>query len=300
MIHRGGIMKSIQMFIMIIVLHLGVQNVFAFGVCDDPLRDSEVCRKMHHLRSQVNLLEAQRDLMQVNYGLTNVLARDMYDLTSDLLLNNNQTGKLSNLEFVRIALAPVIEYSSASDNRALSAANQIHRQCTACHSQGNPQSGVPWSQIAQMTWGGILMKCNEEQIVFHDRATQGQTTGPVETLPKSYGEVRNPYRCKSMHGMFSNLEYFMTGYNINRVNYEMTYMAAGEIARIASDLEAHRMVHENDNDLLGNIYAMATELQLAAQNRDPSTGQRGNNLSSNCLRCHSTSGAAPGQLLNSF
>lgn len=248
---------------------------YSMGVCEDPTRDADTCYKMRHLKSQINLMDAQRDLMQVNYGFMNALASDINDLVTDLLQNNNESGILTGLQGVQAAVIPVIEYSRMNDPRALISANQVRKQCLTCHSTFEPRSGFTWGEISRQSWTTITRKCNNELPATHEDYNYSNTP-------------RNPYRCKSMHGMFSALEYFLTAKQANRLNFSMTEMASAEIVRISKDLIEKNMVHQYNPDLLVGVYSNAYQLYQLAQQQDASTDTKRVELSYSCASCHTS------------
>lgn len=280
--------QLIQVFALTGVLLAGLSVQAMSNLCNDPLRNQQICLKMRHLRSQVNLLEEQRDLLQVNYSFTEELTKDMESLTTDLFENHNSDGMLTLIDTVRTKVQKVRALAEKKDSGMLYAANQVHRQCTVCHSTRNPRSGYTWDQIAKLTWGDINLKCNEETIGIRSKETSEGTVweGVIEAKINEDSRMkRNPYRCKNMHGMFNVLEYFITGNQAEKLNYDMTLEAANEVVRIAEDLKSKKIYHGGEV-LFENVKRMATELKTLAKEKNPLVRYKRQELAVACLQCH--------------
>lgn len=261
-------------------------------ICDDPFRDAMVCKKMRIIRSQVNMLEGQRDLMQVNYKYLYSVANDMNVLATDLMDNHNSSGILNGLVNVTETLKPILKYSKLEDSRALVAINQVHGKCTTCHAKEKPLSGYKWDVIAKTSWGSINLKCNEEQVGIRVKNDGGFDT-VIEAKKRWPKKLKNPYRCKSMHGMFGNYEYLFTTYSAGYTNFDMVENVAREILRISTDLKDKKMVHQGANDLLAFVMKRSKEVIKLAQEKNPEATLKGIEVVKSCSNCHNSERELP-------
>jgi hypothetical protein len=228
------------------------------GICDDPLRHQETCYKMKSLASQIEILDAQRDLMQVNFPLLQSIGGEVQTVVKAVREVNPgpHMNALASVDWVANQLASEAE---RGDVKALSSANKLKNHCLACHSPTNPISGIRWQEISAHSWDSIVADC-------HSRAA-------------------NPYLCKSMHGMRSVLRYYMDGYNSGVQTFVMMKETAREIKRIATDLIEKGFFHGSTDDL-EKVKISAEELLAMANAQDPMTFPKASGMSESCLKCH--------------
>lgn len=229
--------------------------------CSDPSRQQDVCREMKHLRSQILVLGAERDLMQINYNLLDQVGQEIVSgagraLNNISLSDENHAGGLIGVQAIAMDLR---EQAKNKSGEALITANKIQQQCATCHSSAQSTSGHSWDDIFKSDWSVFYKKCNSPE--------------------------RNPYRCKSMHGMFSYYSGFFTAQQLGIKNYELTELEAKRITSIAADLRANNLVHGLE-DLIGKTAIDAAEVaQLAAQ-KNPEAFDRALALTQTCMKCH--------------
>ncbi len=182
--------------------------------CGAPGRNLVLCLKMKQLRSQVSLFDAQRDLMQMNPPYLERIASDMSQVVSSILVSGSADPHLEQLTHVRKAAQDAAELAQAGDLDVLKRTNEIRASCLACHSNHAPTSGHEWDKISKLGWDYILVKCN--------------STG------------RNPYGCKSVHAIASNVAFLEASDQAGLINLEAVGAAAGEVIRIVQDLRDKR------------------------------------------------------------
>lgn len=243
---------------------LVASNAFAeAGLCSDPLRQQDVCYRMKHLRSQINMLDAQRDLMQLNYPYLNAVGGDMKSLVGDILTRIRGMGEqhIRGLKEIERMAGTLETKAAGKDPDSLVLANQIRSKCLSCHASGSPSSGYDWKDISRNNWDDITKKCN--------------------------AAFRNPYRCKNMYGMLTNYGYFLTALDADGENYEMAKMAAKEIVKVSKDLRNRGMVHAGEAPLK-DVQSKAAAVERMAHAKDPQTFFEGAGIAQGCVACHGT------------
>jgi hypothetical protein len=250
-------MKILKLFTLSILL-----GSFAHAsICDDPLRQKAICLEMKHLRSQILVLGAQRDLLQVNYPYLEQIGLEIKGIstrTKDKIINSapeHATGigsveTLSN-ELVSLAANRQVE--------ALVISNNIQKQCASCHSKENPTSDIRWDEVFKNDWSVFYAKCNQAD--------------------------RNPYTCKSMHGMLSSISTFFTASQLDLENYEITKLGAVEIERLARDLSQKNFIHGGEV-ALSLIGLKAKEVAELAEQKNPEAFSRAAGITQVCMQCH--------------
>ncbi len=251
-----------QLFIGIAILITfgAVPSVFADS-CSDPTRQQDVCREMKHLRSQVLVLGAQRDLMQINFDLLGKIGEEVQAGSRRALsrLTVTDESHSAGLIGVQAIALDLVEQAKEKNGDALATANRIQQQCNTCHNSAAPTSGHKWEDIFKNDWSVYYSKCNQSD--------------------------RNPYRCKSMHAMFSYYSGFFTAYPLGIKNYELTGMLAHEIAQVAEQLQKNNLVHGVD-DLMTKVSQDAKEIEVLAAEKNPETFDRAMALTQTCMQCH--------------
>lgn len=229
--------------------------------CNDPSRQQSVCREMKHLRSQLLVLGAERDLMQINYDLLAQVGAEIQSSSSRALKDLKTTDENHSIGLIGVqAIAlDLVEQSKNKNGDAFITANKIQQQCASCHSTEAPTSGHKWDDIFKSDWSVFYKKCNMAD--------------------------RNPYRCKSMHGMFSYYSGFYTAYQLGIQNYELTGMQAKRIESIATTLKENGLVHGLE-DMMGQVITDAQEIQALALQKNPETFGRAMAITQSCMKCH--------------
>ena len=226
--------------------------------CNDPLGDQTLCLQMKALASHVELLDAQRDLMVVDYdylgGVTGAMANLVNIITG--------TGPRSHdeaLAHVKAAALQAHQEALNSDPASLRTANAIRGECLACHANANPTSGVKWSQIATNSWDSVIPLCNDG--------------------------TRNPYLCKNMHGMLTTVGYYLKSYQAGLRDFVALANVARETGRIANDLISKNITH-GDAVFLHDVQTSAADLEKLARAEDPAAYGKAFGIAQSCSKCH--------------
>lgn len=228
--------------------------------CDDPSRNPPVCREMRHLRSQLLVLGAQRDTMQINYDLLALVAEEIKAGSSRAIghLKEDNTHGVG-LVGVQALAFDLSDEAKRKDGDAFATANKIQQQCSNCHNNTAPTSGRRWDDIFKGDWSVFYKKCNSPE--------------------------HNPLLCKSMHAMFSYYSGFFTAYQLGIQNYELTEKTAIEIANIARMLKENNLLH-GLGDMVKDVEVDAKEVAQLAKNKDPETFGRALAITQTCMKCH--------------
>jgi cytochrome c553 len=261
-----GILRSLlKGFTCSLIIGFGVAST-AFGdSCSDPLRQQEVCREMKHLRSQTLILGAQRDLMQINYDLLATLGLEIKNTADRALrkLKVDDNRHAAGLIGVQAIALDLMEQATQKNGDSFLTANKIQQQCSTCHSSSSATSGHRWEEIFKTDWSTIYQKCNSAD--------------------------RNPYRCKSMHAIFSYYSSFFTAYQLGLQNYELTGMLAWEIAKLSTMLKDNGLTHGLEDSMAGVAVESQVIAQMAAE-RKPEVFDRAMALTQSCMACHADRG----------
>jgi hypothetical protein len=231
-------------------------------LCDDPLRQKDICMEMKHLRSQILVLGAQRDLLQVNYPYLQQIGIEMQGLSSrvkDRIINSDPEHATGLVGVEKLA-NELVGLSADKKAEALVISNNIQKQCANCHSKENPSSDIKWDDIFKNDWSVFYAKCNQQD--------------------------RNPYTCKSMHGMLSSISTFFTASQLGLQNYEITKLGALEIERISQDLSQKQFLHGGEI-ALSLIELKAKNIAELAEQKNPEAFNKAVAITQVCMQCHS-------------
>lgn len=231
------------------------------SVCGDPLRQKEVCLEMKHLRSQILVLGAQRDLLQVNYPYLQNIGIELQGISTRVksrIFNSDPEHATELVGLGRMA-NHLIEASANGRPDALVISNNIQKQCATCHAKENPVSDIKWDDIFKNDWSVFYAKCNQAD--------------------------RNPYTCKSMHGMLSSISTFFTASQLGLENYEATKLGAKEIERLSQDLTQKQFLHGGEV-ALSLIEMKAREVAELADQKNPEAFSKAVAITQVCMQCH--------------
>lgn len=238
--------------------------------CSDPLRNQDVCYKMQYLRAQVNALDAQRELMEVNYGYLATLGYGLKTSAESVMNKVDLPEHKIGLEKVAEMGDALLGYASDDDGHALVIANQVRNACVTCHAPaGNPASGIKWGDVFAVDWNQIAQRCNEAG--------------------------RNPYLCKSMNAMLTTFGALQTSWAAGVRDFEMVKYSADEVARVLRELKRRKVLHLPER-FRADAEATAQEIANLAAQRDPSVFERALMLPASCVRCHEQAGSGPGSV----
>lgn len=232
------------------------------NMCNDPLRQQDVCLNMRHLRSQILALGAQRDLMQVNYVFLAALGDEMDQVANSVKerIQLENPDHLIGLVTVQVLAQQMKAQALNKSFDALASANKIQNQCMTCHANDKPDSGYKWDDVFKSDWSAFYKKCN---------ATD-----------------RNPYLCKSMHGMLSAYSNIFTSMQASRQNYNLILNSAREIERISGDLISKNIFHQGGESIIKSVNDRARETAELAEKEDPESMTRGFSITEACMQCH--------------
>lgn len=234
----------------------------AASLCDEPLRNREICLGMQHMKAQIHALDAQRELMQVNPSYLGNLGRTLSETAHELVRKFGPSipEHLRGLNGVDRLGQDLASKAAKNDSDMMRVANTIRMNCATCHTADAGNSHQPrWDQVFGSDWGKIATHCSEA----------GQ----------------NPYLCRSMNGMLSAYGYLLTSYQFNARDFGMTSQASREIIRILEDVQAKNFTHLPE-DLRKEALAAAKEVNLLASARDPMAFEKGVGVVNACLKCH--------------
>lgn len=234
--------------------------------CEAPGRNARLCRDMRHLRSHVSLMDAGRDLMQLDFAFLETLGASIEQNVSKILLSSSIDDHLKALKGVREAGREVAVLARSHDPQVLKAANSVRAKCLSCHSQQAPSSGLSWTELSGESWDSVLTKCN------------------------SVG--RNPYTCKSMHAMLMGIQFLEAAERSGKVEFGPTGAVASEIARIASDLFSKDLPHGPRSALI-EVESRAKRVAALSSSGDPEAFEGAATIREACMTCHGS--GTPGQ-----
>lgn len=261
-------MRSLQLVFSAVLVLFSFQT-FAQGVCDDPIRQSAVCYQMQHLRSQINAVDAQRELLQVNFAYLQSLGKNIGIVARDVhtKIQMDTPAHRDGIKNIAFGAEDLARLAEKNDPNALVVANLLRARCVSCHSSEAPASGIVWDKVFKNDWEHISKRCNQVG--------------------------RNPFLCKNMNGMLSAYGYFITANKAGEQNYELTAQVAGEIVRILKELKDKGVMHMSEG-FRAEAELAANEIQVLALAKDPSVFDKVQELPNACMSCHDSRGINPG------
>jgi hypothetical protein len=242
--------------------------VFAFAIppkahsvesCTEPGRNTALCFRMKTLRTQVNLLDAQRELMQIRFDLLGNIGSDIDALTQKILTSSRPDEHLEALSLVQQTAADLTLFAQDRSLHALTVANALKSQCLKCHGGQQPSSGIHWGDISRQNWEQISARCN--------------TAG------------RNPWTCRNMHALSGGLAYFEAAQRAGHRRFEATEAQLDEMLRIARLLGEYQAVHGGSVPL-EELSENLSILLMQARERKTEVYAGISRLAETCQRCH--------------
>lgn len=234
--------------------------------CTQTGRNTALCYRMKTLRTQVNLLDAQRELMQVRFDVLGNIGSDIDVLTQKILTSSRPDDHLESLSLVQQSAKDLTLFAEDRSLHALTVANALKSQCLKCHGGDQPASGIRWGDISRQNWEQIALRCN--------------TAG------------RNPWTCRNMHALGGALAYFEAANLAGHRRFEATDSQLGEMLRIARLLGAHEAVHGGSVPL-EELSENLSILQMQARERKTEVYAGIVRLSETCQRCHAPDPTPP-------
>lgn len=222
---------------------------------------NEFSSKMKVLKSQMDVLDSQRDLVVINFPLVEAVSEDM--LTIAKQVSGNATPHASIIEGLKTDLETLLQEARDRDSNAYVTANSLQNTCLVCHSNVMPASGVTWEALPGLNWSGLAEKCNSDSI-----------------------HGTNPYTCKNMYGMKTMINYFSSSHAADSKSYKATAEVANEIHRIASRLVKNNFIH-GGKKMLKNLDHEAVTIEVLAKRLDPRAFEKSKSITNSCTQCHS-------------
>jgi hypothetical protein len=261
-------MKMLKLFVVAAMAMIS-SAAFAQGTCDNPLRQTDVCYSMQHLRSQINAVDAQRELMQVNFPYLETLGKNIALIARDVhtKIQMDSQAHRDGIKNVAVGAEDLAKLAAKKDPNALVVGNLLRARCVTCHTSETPASGIVWDKVFKNDWEHIAKRCNQVG--------------------------RNPYLCKSMNGMLSAYGYFITSMKTGEQNYELTAEASGEVLRILKELKDKGVMHMSEG-FRAAAEDSAAEINKLALAKDPSVFEKVLELPNSCMNCHDSRGVVPG------
>jgi hypothetical protein len=259
-------MRGLLMIIVVCTSAIAGALNFPSIACDENSPTFYLCANMLHLRIHVKVLDAQRELMRVDYPFLTEIGQNIVKTVDRVkTLAGADNIHLVELDEVKAQAQNLVQLAGNANPEALVQANQIHSKCQACHSDSTPpSSGHAWEDLVRYDWNYIIKRCKEN----------------------TYG--RNPYTCKNMYGLLSIFEMFDTAEASKDFNFSMLGAQSREIIRIADDLIEKNMIHGiiGSEDGLQKVRAKAQEIEVLAQQQSPDIFVQTTNMVFECRRCH--------------
>jgi len=242
----------------ILALSLLSAPVFAADSCEEANRNTVLCFKMKHLRSQVSVLDSQRDLLQTNFPLVDCIAKDMDSLVTSVLVSGYYDDHLRALSEVKSAAISIRKLAKSSSIEAFTLSNTLKSRCLACHASSSPSSGHTWESISHGSWDGVVSRCNEAG--------------------------RNPYLCKQLAALMTTLNYFRSSEISGIRSFEGTEAIARESARLAAILKPFESTYPGEPSF-SEIERKSIEIMTLAKERKTQAYEQGRELIQACTRC---------------
>jgi cytochrome c553 len=249
-------------FALVAVSAIAVAQQRLDKACEGNIIDRLLCQKMINLRSQIFVLETQRELMQVNPQLLGALGRGLAGTAREALqlLGPDLPEHRQGLAGVALMADQLAGFADANDGQMMIVANSMRTNCATCHSSRNPPGNIGWDDIFQNDWSDINKFCNQPG--------------------------KNPYLCKSMHAMLSTHAYHHTSFQANIENFELTRETAKEILRILGDLNVKNFKHLPDDKRL-EAETAAQEVVRLTEKQDRRAFEKARGIIASCMNCHS-------------
>lgn len=224
--------------------------------------EQDVILRMRTLRAQINLFDAQKELMQINFPYLAAVGTSLNSNANEILkilgpgLPEHQMGISGAAQLG----SEIAELASKEDVLALNKANLVRNNCATCHASENPPGGVNWDQLFQYDWSSIVVGCNSAD--------------------------KNPYLCRSMNGLLSAYGYLLASKEAHIEDFEMTGQVANELVRILVDIKTKNFNHLPE-DIRSKAEKDSRELASLAQDRNPSVFEKAPGVIKACQECHS-------------
>lgn len=257
-------MKTCILAMMITATSLGAFGQSQDNSCFEPGRQTNICLKMKHLFGDVQLLGAQRELANSDYGMFELVAADLENVLIQL---SRQMHSLDHAEKIADVLdtARTLRQQAATTNyRTFQTANQINAKCRSCHDGVTPEPS--YDVIFQKDWASIAQACNQTD--------------------------KNPYVCRKMHYLATGLNYFSAASMSDLADFRLAKKVAVEMQQTATSLInlGEEEFHTGGKEAFAQLLLLTREIEQAAEQGDSEIYQKAMGIRSVCSKCHSGAG----------
>jgi hypothetical protein len=251
------------------------QIVFAKNLCTDPFHQAEVCERMRYLKASINVLDGQRELVQVNYPYLAAVGSTMKENIIGVMnvINLDQEDHLIALKNIKNEVSELEVLANAQDIKAVLKANTIRKNCAACHSGNEPVSGVKWGDVFYYDWEKVTKDCNRNG--------------------------GNPFVCRSMNGLLTAYSHILTQMTSGVQDFTSMKQDGIEILRIFGDMKKVNAFHMRP-ELVAKAETDAQELVQLADRRDPMVYEKAALMTNACSACHTDFGKKDGFRFSHF
>jgi hypothetical protein len=252
---------TLRNLVLCLLLLVGKQGVVLGATCMAPMKDN-LCLSMRYLRSQILVIGAQRELMQINYPYLSVIGQEIHEVTTALM--NQESGleepHKAKLEVIQ-AQAKILKIKAdQQDPLSLTIANALQKRCASCHSTTDPIVGIGWNDIFQKDWANINRNCGLE--------------------------MRSPYVCRSINAILTAYGAIAGAQRLERKSFETLEAHTKELARISNDLTTKKM-HHGSEETLSRFYSQIEELLTLSKQKNPLAFEKSLGIIKTCTGCHS-------------
>ncbi|MGZ5279943.1 MAG: hypothetical protein ACXWC9_08375 [Pseudobdellovibrionaceae bacterium] len=213
------------------------------------------------MKASINVLDGQREMVQVNYPYLAAIGMTMKDNLAAIInvIDISQEGHLDSLLAIRADVAEFEILARNENIKAVLVANNIRQKCIACHATQQPQSGVQWEDVFHYDWEKVAMDCNRNGA--------------------------NPFICRNMNGLLTAYSHILKQMITGLSDFEVLRQNALEIVRLFSEMKKANALHMSP-ELTEKAAQEAQEIAILAENKDSRVEERATNLAQTCTSCH--------------
>lgn len=251
----------------LVIIPMIASNVWASDAtvnsCELPGRDVNLCYKMKNIKNMLNLLEGQTALMDLDYPYLESISNNMGQVVDRILVQMGESSHLASLVEVRKQVAQVSTFARQQDVQVFQSIQGIKTKCQSCHSDQTPTSGIGWEQMGAISWNTINQKCQ--------------------------AEGRNPFICKLMHGVSTQVAFIESIEASQVVNFGATEVAGLEALRLIDILSGLKSSSTPSADLnqFDSIQPLFKRFVSEAQNKNPGVYDLVPSIVQSWAQCHS-------------
>ncbi|MGZ5279911.1 MAG: hypothetical protein ACXWC9_08215 [Pseudobdellovibrionaceae bacterium] len=255
----------LQLFFVLAGTAITTQAANAADLCTGPFHQAEVCERMRYMKASINVLDGQREMVRINYPYLAAVGSTMKDNVISIMniIDLSEEDHLLSLKKIKEEVTELEVLAKNENIKASLIANNVRKNCVACHSGERPESGVSWGDVFYYDWEKVSSDCN------------------------SGGG--NPYICRSMNGLLTAYSHILTEMKTGVTDFEVLRLDSLEIVRIFSELKKANALHMNPQ-LAAKAELEAREIADLADKKDPVVFEKAVNLSTACTTCHTEFG----------